>query len=301
MTLQCEAVRPRLLLDAGIQLEVSKFRELAAPAADEVMVVAALAQLVADAAVLERNPAEEVQLMEELNRPENGGPPHLWKRLEKLLDRKWSTGGFDGTKDGSSRRRPPEPDGLEARVRQLGKAHVTILANRGRRAPRVAPCADTPGGRWSVMAYQVLPEQPVQCVIFAAGGCRHALPIDAVREILVPGPLTPAPGAPPGVLGLTQVRGHALPVVDLAARLGFGATALTPDRRLVVVSAGNETAALLVDSVDEVAIIPAGDFELVRLPGGREHLVLKRHGDLVGWVEPGDVVGAGYERGALAA
>ncbi len=151
------------------------------------------------------------------------------------------------------------------------------------------------------MVHRVLPSEPVQCVIFAAGGSRHALPIDAVREILVPGPLTPAPGAPPGVLGLTQVRGHALPVVDLAARLGFAAADATRDRRLVVVSAGEETAALLVDSVDEVATVPPADFELVRLPGGREHLVLKRHGDLVGWIEPGEVVDAGYDRGVLAA
>ncbi|MER3438776.1 MAG: hypothetical protein C4346_14950 [Chloroflexota bacterium] len=147
-----------------------------------------------------------------------------------------------------------------------------------------------------------LPREPVQCVIFRAGGCRHALPIEAVREILMPaGSLNPASGAPPGVLGLMQVRGAALPVIDLARRLDLGRAEPTPDGRLVVVVAGGEMAALLVDDVDEVVTVPPAGFELVHLPGGSAHLVLKRHDSLVGWLDPAATIAADDENEVLAA
>jgi purine-binding chemotaxis protein CheW len=175
-----------------------------------------------------------------------------------------------------------------------------MLANAATAAPRALQLADKRDEVIAMVAAE-LPREPVQCVIFRAGGCRHALPIDAVREILMPGSLTPAPGAPADILGLVQVRGAALPVIDLARRLKLGGAAATPDRRLVVVIAGGETAALLVDDVDEVATVPPTDFELVHLPGGDAHLVLKRHDALVGWLDPSAIIAASYGDEALAA
>lgn len=175
-----------------------------------------------------------------------------------------------------------------------------MLANGAITAPRALPPADNPDEVMPMNATE-LPREPIQCVIFRAGGCRHALPIEAVREILMPGSLTPAPGAPPGVLGLMQVRGAALPVIDLARRLELGRAEPTPDRRLVVVVAGGETAALLVDDVDEVVMVQPADFELVHLPGGSNHLVLKRHDSLVGWLDPAATIAADYENEVLAA
>lgn len=139
-----------------------------------------------------------------------------------------------------------------------------------------------------------LPAKAVQCVIFRVGGTRQALPIDVVREILVPGPITPAPGAPASVLGLAQVRGRAIPVVDLAVRLGLPAVAPTAERRLVVVNASYGASALLVDTVDEVATIQPGEFEIVPVPGLGERIVIKRSDALIGWLPSADdVVDAG--------
>lgn len=151
------------------------------------------------------------------------------------------------------------------------------------------------------MTQPTLPKAPVECVVFSVGGTRQALPIAAVREILVPGQLTPAPGAACGVLGLTQVRGRALPVIDLAARLGLGAAEPDPQRRLVVIATDAGIAALLVESVDEVATVAPADFEVVRVPGSAPRLVVKRKDALVGWLDPDDLLHAGYEREALVA
>ncbi len=140
------------------------------------------------------------------------------------------------------------------------------------------------------MDHPQLPAGPVQCVIFTVGKARHALPIDVVREILVPGPITPAPGAPHVVLGLVQVRGRAIPVVDLARCLGLPGSSSAADRRLIVVSSEEGPAALLVDSVDEVATVQPGDFEVVPVPGSGAMVVIKRADALIGWLSVSDVV-----------
>jgi chemotaxis signal transduction protein len=151
------------------------------------------------------------------------------------------------------------------------------------------------------MASAALPSSPVQCVIFRVGRTLQALSIDDVREILVPGSLTPSPGAPPHVLGLTQVRGQAIPVIDLAARLGLGHAETSPNRRLIVVSAGEGAAALLVDGVEEVTTARPEEFELVRIPGATRRVVLKHRDELVGWLVSAELVEPGQERAALAA
>ncbi len=140
------------------------------------------------------------------------------------------------------------------------------------------------------MDHSQLPASPVQCVIFTVGATHHALPIDVVLEILVPGPITPAPGAPHAVLGLAQVRGRAIPVVDLARCLGLPGSSSAAERRLVVVSSGAGPAALLVDSVDEVATVQPGDFEMVPVPGSGAMVVIKRADALIGWLSVSDVV-----------
>ncbi|WP_322795759.1 chemotaxis protein CheW [Tepidiforma sp.] len=147
-----------------------------------------------------------------------------------------------------------------------------------------------------------LPNRPVQCVIFAVGETHHAIDIDHVREILVPPPLTPMPGAPPHVLGLAQVRGHAIPVIDLAAALGLPAGEDSDRKRLVVVAAGEGATALLVDAVEEVATCAPAEFEAVLVPGmAGERVVIKRNDLLVGWLEPDDVPGMAQERVLRAA
>ncbi|HEV3505279.1 MAG TPA: chemotaxis protein CheW, partial [Actinomycetes bacterium] len=49
----------------------------------------------------------------------------------------------------------------------------------------------------------------------------YALPLGCVVEVVRMAALTPAPGAPGHVLGLLDLRGRVVPVMDLRARLGL--------------------------------------------------------------------------------
>ncbi len=60
---------------------------------------------------------------------------------------------------------------------------------------------------------------------------------EEAREVLgVPAPLTRVPGAKSWILGLANVRGQLLPIIDLRAYLGAGATPASRTARIIVVN-----------------------------------------------------------------
>jgi purine-binding chemotaxis protein CheW len=81
----------------------------------------------------------------------------------------------------------------------------------------------------------------------------YALPIADVLEVAELGEVTPLPGAGAAVLGVRNLRGQVLPVVDLATALGLEAS--TPDR-VVIADCGGHRAGLAVDSVTAVERLP---------------------------------------------
>jgi len=81
-------------------------------------------------------------------------------------------------------------------------------------------------------------------------GEHYALPVDGVLEVAELGDVTPVPGAPPAVLGVRNLRGQLVTVVDLATLLGLEADG--PPERIVVTEEGDRRAGLAVDSILEV-------------------------------------------------
>jgi purine-binding chemotaxis protein CheW len=58
-------------------------------------------------------------------------------------------------------------------------------------------------------------------VVFRLGDRTYGIDLDAVREILRPRPASRLPGAPPAVIGLINVRGAIVTVIDLGVALGL--------------------------------------------------------------------------------
>lgn len=83
-----------------------------------------------------------------------------------------------------------------------------------------------------------------------AGGQRFAWELTAIREIVPAHAATRLPGSPPWVLGLLNLRGMVLTVVDLATRLGLEAGAAAS---VVVVDVEDRTLGVRVDRVLSVA------------------------------------------------
>lgn len=95
-------------------------------------------------------------------------------------------------------------------------------------------------------------------VLCRVGSRVCALPAEHVSETMRPLPIEPLAGAPPFVLGVSVVRGSAVPVVD-AERLLGGAHSTWPTR-FVAIRAGDRSAALAVDAVLGTASIERGSW-----------------------------------------
>jgi len=87
----------------------------------------------------------------------------------------------------------------------------------------------------------------------------YALAVEDVLEVAALGDVTPVPGAGPAVLGVRNVRGQVLPVVDLATL--FGLSPAQP-ARIVIAERGDLRAGLAVDAVTGVEDLPEASEEV---------------------------------------
>ncbi|MFI5910608.1 chemotaxis protein CheW [Dactylosporangium sp. NPDC051541] len=89
----------------------------------------------------------------------------------------------------------------------------------------------------------------------------YALDIFHVIEIIEYRALTAVPMAPDFVRGVINLRGRAVPVVDLAIRFGQRATAVARRTSIMIVRSGDQEIGILVDMVNKVVGFGPGDLE----------------------------------------
>ena len=117
------------------------------------------------------------------------------------------------------------------------------------------------------------------------GGERYAIAVEDVLEVgTEPAPVA-LPGAPRGVIGLQNVRGEIMPVLDLAALVGAGEGG--SGRAMVVVEQEGRHAILVVDALGDVAPL---EIEDVRSEAGALRLSGLVDGALVGVLDTGAVL-----------
>ncbi len=94
-----------------------------------------------------------------------------------------------------------------------------------------------------------------QTILLATFFVRDALcALDAteVQEVIRLGPVTRVLHAPDEVLGVVNLRGKIVTIIDLGLRIGFPRAVAGPDTRIFIVEDENEFIGLLVDRMDEV-------------------------------------------------
>lgn len=108
-----------------------------------------------------------------------------------------------------------------------------------------------------------------------SGALEWAVAESALREVAPWSPVTRIPGAPDSVLGLANLRGELLVVLD--SRRLLGQPAAEPPGALIVVDAGGRRVALGVDAVDDLHLIPMDALGLATPePGVPEGAVVSR-------------------------
>lgn len=104
-----------------------------------------------------------------------------------------------------------------------------------------------------------------QYLTFALAQELFAVDIHAVREIIEYGHLTSVPMMPPSILGVINLRGAVVPVIDLGLRFGGSATVIGPRTCIVILEIatddGLRVIGMVVDAVSEVLELSADQIE----------------------------------------
>lgn len=104
-----------------------------------------------------------------------------------------------------------------------------------------------------------------QYLTFILGAETFAIGILAIKEIIEYSSLTDVPMMPSYVRGVINLRGAAVPVIDLAVRFGRATAPVTKRTCIVIIEVmandGRQVIGIVVDAVNEVLDIPASDIE----------------------------------------
>lgn len=97
---------------------------------------------------------------------------------------------------------------------------------------------------------------------FVAAGQDFCLPVSFIRELRAWSRPTPLPLSGPAMIGVINLRGTILPVLDLAVLLGLEPASSPPLRPVImVIESGGRRAGLVLDRVRDIVQLPRAAIE----------------------------------------
>lgn len=114
-------------------------------------------------------------------------------------------------------------------------------------------------------------DDPVlQWVTFKLVGETYGVNVMQVQEVLRYSEIAPVPGAPHYVLGIINLRGNVVTVIDTRNRFGLAPGEVTDNTRIVIIEAEKHVVGILVDSVAEVVYLRQSEIETAPNVGNDE-------------------------------
>jgi purine-binding chemotaxis protein CheW len=102
-------------------------------------------------------------------------------------------------------------------------------------------------------------DRKLKVVVFRLGSDRYGVNLDMVREIQRAGRITPVPTAPDFVVGVMNLRGNILSVVDIRIFSGLPKVTVSERTRILVVEGEGLRIGILVEQVDEINAVDEAD------------------------------------------
>lgn len=134
-------------------------------------------------------------------------------------------------------------------------------------------------------------EDPIlQYVTFQLDHETYGINVMQIQEVLRYTEIAPVPGAPDYVLGIINLRGNVVTVIDTRKRFGLIEAELSDNSRIVVIEVDNQVVGILVDSVAEVVYLKQSEMETAPNVGNEESAkfiqgVCNKNGELIILVE----------------
>lgn len=120
-------------------------------------------------------------------------------------------------------------------------------------------------------AQKTTSDDPVlQWVTFRLAGETYGINVMQVQEVLRYTEIAPVPGAPGYVLGIINLRGNVVTVIDTRNRFGLESGEMTDNTRIVIIETEGHVIGILVDSVAEVVYLRQSEVETAPNVGNDE-------------------------------
>ncbi len=119
-------------------------------------------------------------------------------------------------------------------------------------------------------AKEDLNNEVVQWVTFKLADETYGINVMQVQEVLRLSEIAPVPGAPHYVMGIINLRGNVVTVIDTRIRLGLELSEVTDATRVVIIEGDDHVVGILVDCVAEVVDLRMSDVESAPNVGGEE-------------------------------
>ncbi len=100
-------------------------------------------------------------------------------------------------------------------------------------------------------------------VSFMIGENEYALDISEVQEVVKYQEVTPLPKVPDFILGVINLRGKIIPIIDLGKRIGIE-DKKENSKKIIIVKKNNELYGLLVDKVKGVLKVSENEIEEIK-------------------------------------
>ena len=104
-------------------------------------------------------------------------------------------------------------------------------------------------------------DEVLQWVTFQLEEETYGINVMQVREVLRYNDIASVPGAPDYVLGIINLRGNVVTVIDTRSRFGLMHGEITDNTRIIVIECDRQVIGILVDSVAEVVYLRSSEID----------------------------------------
>ena len=104
-------------------------------------------------------------------------------------------------------------------------------------------------------------DEIIQWVTFRLDNEKYGIRVMQVQEVLRMTEIAPVPGAPDFVLGIINLRGNVVTVIDSRKRFGLSVAEADDSTRIVIIEADSHVVGILVDSVAEVVDLRTSEID----------------------------------------
>lgn len=119
-------------------------------------------------------------------------------------------------------------------------------------------------------AVETAGDQVMQLVTFRLAEETYGINVMHVQEVLRITEIAAVPGAPSYVLGIINLRGNVVTVIDTRSRFGLPSAETDDSSRIVIIEADKQVVGILVDSVAEVVELQQSEIDSAPNVGNEE-------------------------------